>query len=345
MTTPVWLLKGNDDVLRGEALTTLLDELVGDGDRTLLVEEVDMDQVARDRAELDLDGVDLGPVIDAAQTMPFLTDRRIVVVRHFACFTKNDEIQALVDYLGDPAPTTQLVLVWEKPRVANASTKMPQALSKTVKAAGGEVLETGAASGKGFSPWVADQFKAAGLDVGPRVRDLVADRLGDDGGAIVGLIERLKGAYGTDARLTPEEVEPFLGVAGGVPPWDLTDAIDKGDVPLALDRLHRMMAGGDRHPLAIMASLQAHYLRMLRLDGAGARGEKEAAALLGMKGSTFPAKKALNQADRLGGAGVRRAVELVADADVDLRGARAWPGELVMEVLVARLARASRARR
>jgi hypothetical protein len=30
-------------------------------------------------------------------------------------------------------------------------------------------------------------------------------------------------------------------------------------------------------------------------------------------------------------------VELLAEADVDLRGARAWPGELTMEVLVARL--------
>ena len=36
------------------------------------------------------------------------------------------------------------------------------------------------------------------------------------------------------------------------------------------------------------------------------------------------------------------AVDLLATADVDLRGQRAWPGELVMEVLVARLTRLSR---
>jgi DNA polymerase-3 subunit delta len=94
-----------------------------------------------------------------------------------------------------------------------------------------------------------------------------------------------------------------------------------------------------------MATLQTHYLRMLKLDGAGARGEKDAAQVLGIKGSTFPAKKALAQANKLGHRGVKRAVELVAAADVDLRGARAWPGELVMEVLVARLARLSKASR
>ncbi|MGI8756568.1 MAG: DNA polymerase III subunit delta [Acidimicrobiales bacterium] len=345
MTIPVWLVKGSDDVLRGEALTKVVTELVGDSDRTLLVEEVDLDQVVRDRGERGLDGVDLGPVLDAAQTLPFLTDRRIVVVRHFARFTKGEEVQGLVDYLADPSPTTELVLVWEKPRVGTASTKVPASLTKAVKAAGGEILDSGATTGRGFSGWVGEQFTASGLDVGPQVRDLVAARLGEDAGAIVGLIERLKGAYGTGARLGPDEVEPFLGEAGGVPPWDLTDAIDKGDVPLALDRLQRMMVGGSRHPLAVMATLQSHYLRMLRLDGAGVRGEKEAADVLAMKGSTFPAKKALTQANRLGGAGVRRAVGLVADADVDLRGARAWPGEMVMEVLVARLARLSRSRR
>src|SRR5690606_18345791 len=106
-------------------------------------------------------------------------------------------------------------------------------------------------------------------------------------------------------RLTDSDVEPFLGSAGGVPPWELTDAIDSGNVPDALDKLQRMMVGGDRHPLAIMATLQSHFTRMMRLDGAGARNDKDAAAVLGMKGSTFPAKKALSQGQRLGPARIR----------------------------------------
>jgi DNA polymerase-3 subunit delta len=211
-----------------------------------------------------------------------------------------------------------------------------------VTAAGGEIVDTDAPTGRGLAGWVAEHLHDAGLDVDGRARERIAALLGEDAGALVGIIERLKGAYPPGTRLGMDEVEPFLGQAGGVPPWELTDAIDQGDVPLSLERLHRMMEAGDRHPLAIMATLQAHYTRMLRLDGAGVRGEKEAAQLLGMKGSTFPAKKALNQSKRLGGPGVRRAVQLLAGADVDLRGARAWPGELVMEVLVARLARLSR---
>ncbi len=60
--------------------------------------------------------------------------------------------------------------------------------------------------------------------------------------------------------------------------------------------------------------------------------------------STFPARKALSTARAWGTEGAARAVELVADADVDLRGESSWPAEAVLEVLVARLARLSRRR-
>lgn len=337
MSVPVYLLKGADDILRGEALTRLLDELVGTDDRSLLLDEFDLDQVR------------LGAAIDAAQTTPFLTDRRIVVVRRFGRFSKGEEVAELVAYLGDPLPTTTVVLVWEKSVKATetgesvaAKPAVPKSLAEAVKVAGGEIIDPSPGKIEG---WVPGQLKEAGLDVDPRAVKMIVESLGEDAGSLVELIGRLRGAYAPGTRLGVTEVEGLLGRAGGVAPWDLTDAIDRGDVPKALEQLHRMMEGGDRHPLAIMATVQSHYLRMLKLDGSGARGEKEAAQILGLKGSTFPAKKALAQSSKLGGPGVRRAVGLVAAADVDLRGARAWPGELVMEVLVARLARLSRTSR
>ncbi|MCU1370320.1 MAG: holA [Ilumatobacteraceae bacterium] len=334
---PVYLVKGSDPVLLGGAVSTLLDQLVAGGDRSLLVHE------------FDLDSTKLAAALGAAQTIPFLTDYRIVVVRRFGRYSKGDDVAPVVAYLEDALPSTTLVLVGERTALTSANDdgepftktpKMPPALVKAVTAAG-EVIETDAAS-RNMSGWVGDQFAAAGLDIEPAVRDKVVKTIGEDGGAVVGIIERLKGAFAPGERLRLADVEAFIGPPGGVPPWDLTDAIDKGDVPLALDRLQRMMGAGDRHSLAIMATLQSHVLRMVKLDGANVRSEKDAAALLGMKGSTFPAKKAMNQARKLGSPGVRRALALLAKADVDLRGAQAWPQELTMEVLVARLARNSR---
>ena len=85
-----------------------------------------------------------------------------------------------------------------------------------------------------------------------------------------GVLDTLESTYGTGRRLTVAEIEPFLGESGSVPPWDLTDAIDRGDTPGALTQLRRMMDGGDRHALQVLGTLHSHYARMLRLDGAAA---------------------------------------------------------------------------
>jgi DNA polymerase-3 subunit delta len=335
---PVRFLKGSDDVLLGEAFSRALDEAVGDADRTLVVDE------------FDLDSAKLGAAIDAAQTPPFLTDFRVVVVRRFGRYSKAEEVAPVVAYLDDPLPTTALILVWDKTALRTPveegepftkTPRVPPTLTKAVTAAGGVVIETDAAA-RNMDGWLAEQFRAAGLDVDAGAIRLVKDSIGEDGGAVVGIIERLKGSFAGGERIRAADVEPILGPAGGVPPWDLTDAIDRGDVATSVELLQRMMGAGGRHALAVMATLQTHYLRMLRLDGANVRGEKDAAALLGMKGSTFPAKKAMAQSRKLGSPGIRRAVGLLAKADVDLRGAQAWPDELVMEVLVARLARLAR---
>jgi DNA polymerase III delta subunit len=101
-----------------------------------------------------------------------------------------------------------------------------------------------------------------------------------------------------------------------------------------------MLDAGGRHPLAVMASLNAHFGRLLRLDGSGVNDEAGSADVLGIKG--FPAKKALQASRRLGPEKTARSIRLLASADLDLRGRSAWPPELVVEVLVARLASLAR---
>ncbi|MFT7474295.1 MAG: DNA polymerase-3 subunit delta [Verrucomicrobiales bacterium] len=329
------LLKGNDDSLLSRAVSDAIASLVGAGDASLMVEELTEEQY-----RMEDDSFAITRLVDAAQTPPFLTERRVVVGRHMGRFSKGADVEALVAYLASPLPSTDLLLVWER-GLAPKQDRMPavpKSLNEAVKAAGGEVVETGIPSGKNASAWLDRQFKTAAVTIDARAAQHIAAHLGEQRSRVVSLLSTLESVYGPDVTIGVDDVQPFLGESGDVPPWDLTDAIDSGKIDVALDKLHRMTEAGGRHPLQIMSSLQTHYLRMLRLDGAPISGEKQAAQLLGMKGSTFPAKKALNQAKKLGSAGVRRAVELLAEADRGLRGESGWPPELVMEVLVARLA-------
>jgi DNA polymerase-3 subunit delta len=151
-------------------------------------------------------------------------------------------------------------------------------------------------------------------------------------------------AHGDGARLGADDIEPYLGEAGSVAPWDLTDAIDNGQTEIALTLLHRLLGAGERHPLVIVSILHRHLAGLQRVDGPAITSEAAAAAALGFaKGrSTWPAKKALASSRRYGSAGVTEAIGLLAAAELDLKGRRDWPGELVLDVLVARLCRLAR---
>lgn len=323
-TIPVTLVKGGDDVVRRDAVRHLVDELVGDEDRSLMVEEIEVGGPGDD-------GDPIVALVDAAQTPPFLTEHRIVLGRITEKRERAELVQPLVDYLADPLPSTRLVLDW-------AGGKIPKSLAEAVTHVGGAQVDT--SPGSKLASWLPEQLTAAHLKVDKPGQARLVTWLGDEPSRLGGLIEILTSTYGRGARLGVTEIEPFLGDDAGVPPWDLTDAIDRGDRAMALELLHRMLAG--RHSFQLLSTLHNHYARMLRLDGADVAGEREAAELLGLKGSTFPAKKALGQVRRLGHDRIVRAIDLLAQADIDLRGGNAWPDDLVLEVLVARLATLSK---
>lgn len=326
-TIPVTLLRGNDEVVQRDAVRLVVEDLVGEEDHALAVEEVEVGAVGDDGRD------PLVALVDAAQTPPFLTEFRVVLGRIVDKRERGELVQPLVDYLADPLPTTRLVLDWRGGRV-------PKALVEAIVDAGGAQVDT--SPGGKMATWVPEQLTEAGIKVDQAGRARLVEWVGDEPSRLLGLIDLLRSTYGRGAKLGLGEIEPFLGDDGGVPPWDLTDAIDRGDRRTALELLERMLGQGGRHPFQLLATLHTHYARMLRLDGAGVAGEREAAELLGMKGSTYPAKKALGQVRRLGHDRVVRSIDLLAQADLDLRGGKAWPDRLVLEVLVARLATLSR---
>jgi len=240
----------------------------------------------------------------------------------------------LLAYLERPLETTDLVLAAGGGRIAKK-------LADAVKVVGTVTSTAPPTRARDRAGWIADHLAAAGLRLDDRATALLADRLGEDVGRLDGIATTLVATFGTGRALTVDDVEPFLGEGGGVPPWDFTDAIDRGDTAAALTMLGRMVHGGGRHPLQVMAVLHNHYAAIAKLDGVDARTEQDAMTATGIK-SPFPARKALQNYRRLGGSGVKRAFELLAQADLDLRGGRDLPDETVIEVLVARLSKLRR---
>ncbi len=319
-----FLVRGEDPALVAQETRALIDRLVGEREASFVVEE-------HGSAGEDLD---TRAVVDACLTPPFLGDRRVVVVRDAGRIGAS-EASGLLAALSEPLESTFLVLV------GGAGT-VPQALVKAVGAAG-ELIDASPGTGRERTSWVATQLRDGPLRFEAAARSRLQEHLGNDLGRIAGIVDSLVAAYGEGASISVSELEPFLGSAGSVPPWELTDAIDSGSIPAALSALRRMLDAGGRHPTEIIGVLHRHYANMLRLDGVAGSDTTEAARLLGVR-SPYVAKKALEQGRRLGSERIAQAVILLADADLDVKGRTGLPPDLVLEVLVARLSRLLRAR-
>jgi DNA polymerase-3 subunit delta len=320
---PVYLIDGDDPILVAEALGALVRDVLGDADRSLAVEDHAGDEV------------DLAVVADGCATPPFLVERRIVVVRDVGRFS-TDEVAPLVSYLEDPLSTTVLVL-------GGGGGQVPAKLVAAVRAQGH--VESTKVEGRQAGDWFRNRLKRSSLRFEPDAEAALRDHLGEDVSRLVPILELLRSVYGEGARIGQEELEPYTGDPGSVTPWEFTDAIDAGQADRALGFLHRLLGAGGRHPLVVLAVLHRHLQSLLRLDDPAVRTEAQAAIAMGIaKGrSTYPAKKALAAAARWGSAGIAEGIGLLADAEVDLKGASAWPEGAILEVLVARLCRLARA--
>ena len=256
-----------------EAVRGLLDDVVGDGDHALVVEEVGGGVG---------DELNVGAIVDACLTPPFLVDRRVVVVRDAGRLLTADAPR-LVEVVQDPLPSTVLILV-------GGGGTVPASLVKAISAAG-QIIDVTTSKAGDRKAWLHDHLRVAPVKLEPWAADLLAGHVGEDLGRVEGLLSALSAAYGAGARVTADDLAPYLGEAGNVPRDELTDAIDKGEAGKALTVLHRMLEAGGLAPVQVLTTLHLHFSNMLLLDGDDVSTDQDAAAILGT--APFVAKKAL----------------------------------------------------
>jgi DNA polymerase III subunit delta len=340
VSAPVYLLSGADPILRGKALEQLLGELVGDDDRTLTVEEFTVPgRAAPGEGESDAPSGAQGreevvsAALNAAQSPPFMTARRVVVLQEAGNLAAGD-VAPLVAYLEQPMETTALVVVV-------GGGRLPKSFADGLKAA--KAVKVGPAVEK-TGDVLAQHLAEAGIELRPAAAKFVTAHVGEDAGRVPQLVELLASVAGPGATLDVADVEPYLGDAGPVPNYQLTSAIEAGDMAGALETLRRMLTapgpGQSRpmHPLQVIGTLHSYYRRVATLDDPRVRSPRDAVAALDGRVKEYPARKALDQARALQSDGVRTAFDYLFAADLDIKGARAIPEDAVLEVLVARLA-------
>lgn len=164
----VYLLCGDEAYLRRQYRDRVKNALMGDGDLMNL-------------NCFEGKGIVPGEVIDLAQTMPFLAERRVLVIENSGFFKKGGE--AIAEYLADPAPSAYFLFV--ETQIDKRSKLYKAAVSK------GRVIECKTPDDGVLKRWVAELLLKDGKRITQRDLDFFLEKTGTDMENIRGEVEKL----------------------------------------------------------------------------------------------------------------------------------------------------------
>jgi DNA polymerase-3 subunit delta len=191
-------------------------------------------------------------VLEAAETLPVLSDWRLVIVRNASSYGKEHWDSAL-RYFNDPSPTTCLVLRGEKP-------PSHQPVLKAI-ASHGAVLEFRPRSKREAGSWIADRATAEGKKLSGEAIGALLDRVGTREGELEVELQKLFAYVGANITIDEGDVREVAAEAKTHRIFDLTDAVAEHRTADALKILHRMLDDGTP-PLSLMA-MMARQVRLL----------------------------------------------------------------------------------
>lgn len=194
---PVYLLYGDEDVLKLEAIRALVE---GIGTRDFNLDT---------RYAADLTPESFHALVN---TPPMFAERRAVIVRGMEYLGKRKSKlrDEMVSYVASPSPTTLLVLVY-------AAGEDPD--PEFVKAATAVAIE--ALPAERVVRWLEHYARGLGLTLAPGATELLLDAVGNDLGVLARELEKLA-VLGRPA--TAEDVTGLVGVRRGETIHDLVEA-------------------------------------------------------------------------------------------------------------------------
>lgn len=226
---------------------------------------------------------DYGQIIAAAQSLPMLAEKRLVVVKQAEEMEDlkleegmEDQKLALLlafleEYLKNPSPFTVLTFVYNENRAFWERGKPKKAREYRRKEF--ELLQKYCIEAKfrrlsleKATPWITEYVKKNGYTITPEAVSYLIDLLGPD---LTPIANELQKAFIGMEERREIGVEDLEGSAGRLHQhriYELTDAIGRKELARSLKILNRMIEDGNK-PLSILNSLSRHLTRVASLKG------------------------------------------------------------------------------
>jgi len=272
-------------------------------------------------------------IIHAANTLPFMSEKRLIIVKEADKLSK-DDVSQLAKYAENPSELACLVLVAE---TVNKTSRLYKAVEKA-----GEVAEyTLSKLNKSPTVWIKEQFKERGKLVSDALTRYLLQAVGSDLSRLSAEIEKISLYYDGDRIIDPDEIEAVVTKSFESTIFDLTNSIGERNTPKTLEILRRLLQQKES-PLAILNLIARHFRLTLRTkvwveDGRDTKYIVE--HLTGEEGKKLPyfvVSKYKEQSYNFSLEELKRAFSLLLEADVALKSSP-QPPEVILEDLIVRL--------
>ena len=302
----VYLFTGPEEYLKREAMQALRRALLPAG-----LEQLN---------EAVLEGATATQIIDAAETLPFMAERRIVEVRDWAPLLsgkardEENEAARVLEWLKDPPASC--VLVFAMRGEADGRKKLAQALKKR----GAEVR---------FEPlndaellrWANARLKPLGKSISQQAVSHLAFTAGRDLTRLSGEVDKLADYIGKRAEIAVEDIEEVVSPSLEFSVFEMLDLLFAGDLARAERSLQTLLMGGQT--CVGVFSMIVRQLRMLaHLALAQKNGGDAAAVEKALKLHPYAAKRAAKQARTLDAEALMRLYRQSVQADADIKSGR-----------------------
>lgn len=269
------------------------------------------------------DEADPREIVSVAETLPFLSERRIIVVRRAERYLLESACGPLLAYIGNPCTSTLLLLV------ADSIDKRSK-FYKTCDAAGA-VVPCRQLSNAEVVAWINEEIKGRQKKITPAAVQALIARAGTRLGDVQNALHVVCDYVGTGKNIEEEDVETACSDVAEEKVWTLTDAIADSDSDTALRALRELLDMGVNE-FQIMGSLN-----WLLKSAHAVAAETPGLARM----SKFVRQKVRPLAQKLGVKKVRDAFSICMDTEILLRSSHV-DRALALELLVIKLAASTR---
>jgi len=180
------------------------------------------------------------------------------------------------------------------------------AVPKAIRDLGGQAVSVKKMWERQAVQWLDKEVEARGLTIEKGAAEALVKRFGTDTASMGQALDQLEG---TSGKITAELIMDRFKNRPDEPAWNITDAIEKGDVPTALRRLSDFLVHG--HPLVYLAALESDLKK--RALASAAPDKETLRDWVG--GSDRQVSRLWNQRGRVRESSIRRAQEALVRAD------------------------------